>query len=283
MLLIDFNGVAVANIMAMKGQDMNEDLIRHTILNSIRMYNLKYRHEYGEVVIACEGRSWRKDVFPQYKANRGKSRDDSKVDWGFIFECINKVKEEIKANFHYKVVQVGTAEADDIIGTLVEYTQEFGQHQDVMIISADKDFVQLQKYGNVKQFSPYTKKLVTEKNPRAYLLEHIFKGDSGDGVPNVLSGDNYLVDGIRQSPVTKKKIEAWMDNIDSLDTIMDQDTYRNFQRNKRMIDLSETPSSVKEEIINTYESIKVAPKMKILNYLIKNRCRLLVESVADFH
>lgn len=51
-------------------------------------------------------------------------------------------------------------EADDIINSLVEYTQEFGNYEKVMIISGDKDFAQLQKYSNVDQYSPITKSLL---------------------------------------------------------------------------------------------------------------------------
>ena len=252
MIIIDFNGVVIANVMAQKNEELTEDLLRHIILNTIRMYNVKFRAEYGQVVIACDGGSWRRDVFPQYKFKRREGRKESDMDWGAIFNTINKVRDELSENFHYKVVYVPGVEADDIVATLVEQTQEFGQHEDVMIVSADKDFAQLQKYSNVKQFSPYTKKLVVEKNPRQTLVEHIFKGDSSDGVPNVLSGDDTFVEGIRQSPITRKKIDYWLENIDNLESVMDQDTYRNYQRNKRMIDLSEIPETVTDKIINTF-------------------------------
>ena len=152
-----------------------------------------------------------------------------------------------------------------------------------MIVSADKDFIQLHKFNNVKQYSPLLKKFVVEKNPRMYILEHIFKGDSGDGVPNILSPDNTFVEGIRQSPVTKKKIQEWTDNIDNIESVLDAETYRNFIRNKKLIDLTETPDSVKQEIINTYSEIKVPHKSRILNYLIKKRCKMLIECVGDFY
>lgn len=283
MIIIDFNGIALGAIVTQK-LDINEDLIRHMVLNSIRMYNVKFREQYGEVVIACDGGSWRRDVFPQYKWKRRQAREDDKssLDWNEVFEILNKVRDELTEYFPYKVVHVPGVEADDIIGTLVEETQEFGKHEDVMIVSADKDFIQLQKYNNVRQFSPMTKKFVQEKNPRLYLMEHLFKGDSGDGVPNVLSSDNVFVDGIRQSPVTKKKMEAWLAAEDLRDA-MGEEIYRNFIRNKKLIDLSEIPLSVKESIINNYVNAKSAPKMRILNYLIKNRCRQLVECVGDFH
>jgi 5'-3' exonuclease len=282
MIILDYNGIAVGAVLAQKAE-VNEDLIRHIILNQIRLYNHKFRDDYGQMVIACEGGSWRKEVFPQYKAVRKKSRDNDDMDWDTLFKIINQVTEDLKNNFPYKVIKVRGAEADDIIGTLAEETQEFGKHEPVMIISADKDFLQLQKYDNVRQFSPMQKKFLTEPNPRKYLFEHILKGDSGDGVPNCLSGDNVFVDSIRQSPVTKKKLEQWLEVADDLENNMDYETYRNYLRNKKMIDLAEAPASLKQEIINTYENSKTAPKMKVLNYLIKKRCKQLIECVEEFH
>jgi 5'-3' exonuclease len=284
MIIIDYNGIAIGNIITQK-LNIEEDLIRHMILNTIRMYNKKFRGKYGQVVIACDSSSWRRDYFPNYKFKRreGREEDKSSMDWNEVFRIINQVRDEIRDNFPYKVLHIDKCEADDIIATVVETTQEFGQHEDVMIVSADKDFIQLHKYDNVRQYSPMTKKFIEDKNPRTYITEHVFKGDSSDGVPNVLSPDNTFVDGIRQSPVTKKKIENWMSSIDDLRSVMDEETYRNYCRNKKLIDLSEIPDDIKQNIINTYEGTKAASKLKVLNYLIKKRCKLLIESVEEFY
>ena len=282
MIILDYNGIAIGNIITQK-LDVNEDLIRHMILNSIRMYNKKFRDKYGQMVIACDSSSWRKEYFPNYKFKRKTGREESDMDWNEIFRIINLVREEIIENVPWKVVKVDRAEADDIIGALVENTQEFGNHEDVMIVSADKDFIQLHKYDNVRQYSPMTKKFIEDKNARTYITEHIFKGDSSDGVPNVLSPDNTFVDGIRQSPVTKKKIDTWMASIEDLRSVMDEETYRNYCRNKKLIDLSEMPDDLRNNIINTYENTKAASKLKVLNYLIKKRCKMLIESVEEFY
>ena len=284
MIIIDYNGIAIGNIITQK-LDINEDLIRHMILNTIRMYNKKFRDKYGQVIIACDSSSWRRDYFPNYKFKRreGREEDKSSMDWNEVFRIINQVRDEIRDNFPYKVLHIEKCEADDIIATVVEQTQEFGQHEDVMIVSADKDFIQLHKYDNVRQYSPMTKKFIEDKNPRTYITEHVFKGDSSDGVPNVLSPDNTFVDGIRQSPVTQKKIDAWMSSIDNLKDVMDEGTYRNYCRNKKLIDLSEIPEDIKQNIINIYDNTKAASKLKVLNYLIKKRCKMLIESVEEFY
>ena len=282
MIIVDFNGIAVGNIITQK-LDIQEELIRHMILNTLRMYNKKFRDKYGQMVIACDSSSWRKEYYPQYKYKRKASREESSMDWGQVFDIINTVKTEISENLPYKVIQVQSAEADDIIGALCMESQEFGKNEPIMIVSADKDFIQLHKYDNVRQFSPMTKKFIENENPRRYLFEHICKGDSGDGIPNCLSGDNTFLDGIRQAPVTKKKIETWIESAEDLQSVMDSETYRNYIRNKKLVDLSEMPDALKADIINTYDCTKPVHKMKVLNYLIKKRCKMLIECVEEFY
>ena len=247
------------------------------------MYSHKYKAEYGEIVLACDGgNSWRKGVFPPYKAHRKKAREDSGMDWKLFFTYLNQIREEIKENFPYKVIHLQHVEADDVIATLVKETQEFGKNEPVMIISSDKDFIQLQKYKNVKQFSPIQKKLVTDSNPRLYLFEHIIRGDSGDGIPNILSADTTFVDGNRQTPVSKKKIDTWLEKAEDLQSVMDVEVYRNYQRNKLLIDLDMIPKDYTDSIMYAYEQQPVAPRARILDYLIKKRCKMLVESVSEF-
>ena len=207
MILIDYNAVAIGNLVVQR-LNVDENLIRHMILNSIRMYRQKFQNEYGEVVIVADGAgNWRRDVFPQYKYKRRKNREESSIDWNEAFRIINMVRDEIRDHFPYKVMHEPNCEADDVIARLALETQEFGKNEPVMIISSDKDFIQLHKYKNVEQWSPLTKKFINHEDPSRYLFDHICKGDSGDGVPNVLSRDDVLVsDTERQSPLTKKKI-----------------------------------------------------------------------------
>ena len=282
MIIIDYSGIAISNIIVQK-IDIQEDMIRHMILNSIRMYNKKFRDQYGQVVIAADSSSWRKEVFPQYKFKRKANRDESTLDWDEVFRITNLVLEEIKENLPYKVIKVDRCEADDIVGILCENTQEFGKHENVMIVSADKDFIQLHRYNNIRQFSPITKKFVEHADPVNYLTEHIFKGDSSDGVPNILSGDDTFVSGIRQTPMTQKKIAHYSNYVETSNWLdSDQEAYRNYIRNKKMIDLSETPIELRNSVIDIFDNTKVAHPSKILNYLIKKRCKLLIECVGDF-
>lgn len=279
MIIIDYNGIAISNIVTQK-LDIDENLIRHMILNSIRMYRAKFKDKYGEVVIAGDaGNNWRYQAFPNYKAARKKNRKDSKMDWNEIFRIINMVWEELGENFPYKTIKIDGCEADDVIGTLAYNTQEFGQHEEVMIISADKDFAQLQKFDNISQFSPMQKKYIKIEHPRKQLLEMILKGDTSDGVPNVLSGDNVFVNGERQTPLRQKIIDQLIEDPSS----QGPEVLRNIQRNRRLIDLNSTPAHLKEEIINTFNSQdKWSYKGKVLPYLIEKRCRRLVDDIGDF-
>jgi 5'-3' exonuclease len=269
-------------MFSQKVDNPNEDMLRHLILNSLRCYNTKYRAKYGQMVLACDGGSWRNRVFAEYKASRKTNREASTIDWKSVFEIFNKVRAEIIEHMPYKVVYVPGAEADDIIATLVESTQEFGNTEDVMIVSADHDFIQLQKYKNVSQFSPSTKKLVTDKNPRKYLLEHIFRGDGGDGVPNVLSDDDTFITDKRQKPLKAKMIDEWIANYSRLKEIMSDELYRNYYRNLRVIDLSYIPDDITSAIMTEYNAQVDTPNSKVLAYLISKRCKQLISCAAEF-
>ena len=279
MILLDYNAIAIGNV-AVQRLAADEGLIRHMILNSIRMYRQKFHKEYGEMVIVADGmNNWRKEAFPQYKASRRKKRDESSTDWNEVFRIINMVREEIQENFPYKVMHEDGCEADDVIAQLALETQEFGKYEPVMIISADGDFKQLQVYKNIKQFSPLLKKMVVESNPRTYLAEHILKGDAGDGIPNVLSDDNVFVDGRRQGILSAKKKAALLDDPRALG----DEIYRNYQRNQQLIDLTNCPESVKESIINNFEQQDPwGNRPKVFPYLVQKRCKLLIECVGEF-
>lgn len=278
MILLDYNAIAISNVVTQK-LDVDENLVRHMILNSIRMYRSKHKQKFGEVVICTDGfKNWRRDAFPPYKHKRKDARKESKMDWNELFRITNLVLEEIKENLPYKVVEVEEVEADDIIGTLCEDSQEFGKGEDILIVSSDKDFVQLQKYSNVSQYSPMKKSMIKEKLPRKQLMELILKGDTSDGIPNVLSGDNVFVEGIRQTPLR----QAAIDKLTTDPKCMGDEIYRNYLRNKKLIDLTETPEPLKQKIINNFTIQKPSSGKNVLNYLMEKRCKMLIESVGDF-
>jgi len=283
MILIDYSGISIAPVAMGHAHHGDENLIRHMILNSSRMYRQKFKKKYGEVVIVADaGGNWRRDVYPEYKGKRKSTREESKIDWDEAFRIINMVLQEIKDNMPYKVIHQWGCEADDSIAEIVKWTQEFGNYEQVMIVSADKDFKQLHKFDNVRQYSPMTKKFIKVDNPRVELQEHILTGDAGDGVPNVLSDDKVFAEGRRQNILSAKKKEVLMNDPKALG----EEVYRNYLRNKKMIDITETsalPDHTRKEIINTFENQnKSNYKSKVLNYFIKYQCRNLIEVLDEF-
>jgi len=286
MIIIDMNQIAVANLMMNlnmnKSKEVDEDTVRHMILNSIRMYRQEYKEEYGEPVLTWDSKhSWRKDYFPQYKAGRRKGREKSSLDWDKIFTVLNNIKQEIKENLPYKNLEVYGAEADDIIGVLIKDPKKWFTEKR-MIISGDKDFIQLQKYPFVQQWSPITKKAVNGYDPNVYIQEHILKGDTSDGIPNVLSPDNTFTDGLRQRPLSRKKIETWVgENTKNIPSWNDE-VKRNYQRNSMLIDLSNTPDDIETKILEDYKNAPSGNRKKLLNYFIKNRLKTLTESIGEF-
>ena len=279
MILIDLNQVLLAGLMAQianhKGK-LEESLIRHMVLNIIRTHVKNFKTEYGEVVLCCDNRKyWRKEYFPFYKANRKKTRDKSDLDWHLIFDILGKLKQELKDNFPYKVLDVEGAEADDIIGTLVPI---YSPHQKILILSSDGDFLQLQNYKDVKQYNPSQKKYVKSENPILELKEKIIRGDKGDGIPNMFSPSDCFVRDLRQKPITQKTLEKYLSE-DVKNFSYDEAV--NFGRNQTLIDLTFIPQEIKEKIINTYEETKPA-KGKLLNYFIEHKLKNLMEVIEEF-
>lgn len=296
MILIDYSQVALANIFQFQNdlkknatnKDVAVNIIRHAILTGVKYYKKKYSADYGEVVLACDGRDyWRKGIFPYYKASRAKNREKTDLDWGLIFDTMSSVRDDMAEHFPYKVVHVNQAEADDVVATLCKWTQTngivdyglFEEIQPVMIVSSDGDFKQLHKYKNVKQWSPMQKKLVPNDQQ---INEKIAKGDTGDGIPNILSADNVLVtEGVRQNKMTSKKLELFTTlGRDACDT---DELRRNWDRNNALINLDMIPDNISQAILDTYDNAKPkGDKMSIYNYLVKHRCRLLLDDIEDF-
>ena len=286
MILIDMNQIMISNLMMqLKGDALNENLVRHMVLTALRAFEKQYSPKYGEVVLAYDSKHyWRKEAFPYYKQNRKKDREASDLDWNAIFEVLNKIRDEIKTFFPYKVVEVYGAEADDVISALTTYQsyrnikleKEGKEPEQVLILSGDKDFIQLQKYPFVKQYNPILKKEVKHADPKAYIREHIIKGDKSDGIPNFLSDDDTFVVGKRQKPISKKNLERWV-KLDPLDFCTTPEAKANYMRNKKLIDLTLVPEQLATEIVTSYKTINNSEKKVPLEYFQKHQLSKLIE------
>ena len=278
MIIVDINQIKISNLMVTLNRDsmeLSEDLVRHMVLNSLRGHNKKFRKQYGDMVIACDsGNVWRRQAFPNYKAGRKANREKSEHDWTMIFDIISQVKNEIKTFLPYKVIELETAEADDIIAVLTRRVKE-----KILILSGDKDFIQLHN-ARIQQYNPVLNKFVGQgENPSLYIREHILKGDRSDGIPNVLSDDNVFIEGRRQRPLSKKKIEAWCNEI--VPTFNEQEQ-KNYDRNKTLIDLNCVPKELEDKINREFETFEVATRDKILGYFINKKLKTLIEVIDEF-
>lgn len=301
MIILDYSQVAISNILQFSNElkkDMNEsgranaiNIIRHAVLSSLKMYKKKYGKEYGELVIACDGQNyWRRDVFPHYKAGRSKSRDKSDLDWKLIFDVMSELRKDLEQFFPYKVIHFDKAEADDIIACLTKWTQTnqlasdglYEEPQKVLILSSDGDFIQLQKYDNVSQWSPIQKKQVSanKREVTEKRITHIVKA-SDDGIPNILSDDDVFVIGKRQTPVMAKRLAEFIEK--GRDACQNDYERRNWDRNQQLVDFDFIPEDIYNSIIDQYVNKPVTGnKNLVMNYLMQHRCRVLLEEIGDF-
>lgn len=255
-------------------------------MNALRSHNLKYRRDYGDMVITCDGQNyWRRTFFPAYKGLRKKARDESDLDWGFIHECLHEIREDLAKYFPYRVIRHDRAEADDVFGILAMMTQEFGRYEPVVVITSDKDAKQLLKYDNVIQFSPMLKKQIrlTKKELYEWMITHIVKGDAGDGVPSIMSEDNFFMneDRGRQKSISAKRLQEFFDQ--GIGACRDDLERARYQRNQTLVDFEFIPDDVRAEVIEMYDNYEVKRDLnEVFNYLVKHRCRNLLDNLQDF-
>lgn len=280
MILIDLNQVLLSGIMAQISDNktqIEEGLVRHLVLNVLRSHIKTFKKEYGEVILCCDNRQyWRKEFFPYYKAGRKKARDKTDLNWQLIFDILGKIKQELKENFPYRVLDIDKAEADDIIGVLAP---KFSSQEKVLILSSDGDFLQLQAHKNIKQYNPATKKFMVSKNPALELKEKIIKGDKGDGIPNITSPANCFVIEQRQKPITKGKLLQFLDEHYSQ---YEETASIGFSRNQTLIDLNCIPQDIKDSIFEAYNNTKPAPRVSLINYFMQNKLKNLIDVIEEF-
>ena len=275
MIIIDMNQIMISNLMAqLKSDKLNESLVRHMVLTSLKLYGQKYGEKYGEMVLAYDSKQyWRKTYFPYYKQNRKKDREKSQHDWSAIFDVLNKIRDEIREFFPYKVVEVLGAEADDVISTLCKNK---GPKEQILILSGDKDFIQLHKYPGVHQFNPVTKKNMGFDNPHAFIREHIIKGDKSDGIPNFLSPDDCFVKGERQKPISQKNLAKWVE-MDPAAFCNTDVQLANYHRNRKLIDFDYVPEEIEQQILDEYNSLNISGKKVPLEYFQKHQLNDLMQ------
>lgn len=291
MILIDYNAVAIATITTeMKMQSLEPGFLKHLFFSKILHFKKKFPEYGNRIVLAMDDKNyWRKDVFPFYKGMRKKNREESSIDWTSIFKSMDDLTEDLKSLNIYTIVKVDRCEADDIMAVICKYSQDHNlvqtglieEPEPILIMSADTDLVQLQKYSNVKQYSPVQKKWVETSDLRYFMMEHILRGDRGDGIPNVLSPENSLVDGIRQTSLKETFIQEVLAMDDPSKLL--PEVLKNYQRNEKLVNLDFIPEEYVGKIIETYTaSSPKMDRMKLMTYFTKNKMKILLESLQDF-
>lgn len=278
MILIDFNQMCVASYAGTFAQfddgTIDMELFRHTVINSLRVVNSKFRKDWGMLVIVADsGKSWRKDFFPYYKAKRNQDKTESKINWQQLHVGIRTVLKELHENFPYPVIVVANAEGDDLIGAITRWNSD--QLQPTLIISSDKDFLQLQINNHlVQQFDNIHQRWITHDDPARYMFEHVLKGDRGDGIPNAYCPDDYFINKYRRHPIRSEKLDQLWESGDI-------GSIPYFRRNIRLVDLRNTPQGISEEAVQMLLDHKPI-KGKVMQYLAKNRLSKLMDSLGDF-
>lgn len=281
MILVDFHAIVIANIMQTlimnENLELKEDLVRYMTINTLRLIKLRFGNLYGKIVISCDNKNyWRKDIFPFYKAKRIKDKQESSINWSEIHSYLEKIKKEIDDNFPcFEVLEINKAESDDIIAVLTSLYSNNGEN--CLIISRDKDFFQLHS-PTVKQFDWIGDKFITIEDPLKTLFEHICKGDSADGIPNVMSPEDSFITGKRQKPMMQKKMDLWYTEKNIPDEIKPR-----FEKNHSLINFRSIPTDIREEIANTFIQKSINKKKNnIIKYFQEFHLKEMYENYQDF-
>jgi len=280
MILIDANQIAISHLMVRHKieNEINIDTVRRSIIRVLARIAKRFGDEYGKMVLCYDDKDyWRRQIFPYYKQNRKKERENSKYDWDKVFSVLNKIRDEVRSNFPYHVIQVQGAEADDVIASLVRMNLRSKQPEPILILSADKDFIQLHRYPLVKQYDPIRNRWIENSDPVGFLQEHIIRGDRSDGIPNILTCDDAIVTGKPQKKMSKEKITSLASM--KPDEFTNFIRLRNWKRNSELIDFSKIPTPVVERIISSYSRSKPSQSLK-LEYFIDNDIQDLIEEFS---
>lgn len=282
MLLLDLSSMVIPEIIVLVTKDkivLTEDIVRRVTLSQIIQYKKKFS-VYGNTLVCADGRNyWRKETFPNYKQNRKKIRAKSTLDWELFHLLFNKIKKEITEQLPYRIMEHDKLEADDIIAVLAV---KYAQAEPIMIVSTDKDLIQLQyKSNRIHQWSPKAKKRIRLKEKEYSLVEHIMRGDSSDGIPNILSDDDVFLDDTKRQ---KSVMATWVAEAKKLsdpETIAPNKVILDkYKRNRTLIDLDCIPEKYKQIIVDSYANPPVKMKANLLSYLIKHKLRHIIDKIG---
>lgn len=238
---------------------------KHLVMSSF-LYTIEQKKP-NKIIIAMEGRgNWRKSIYPDYKGNRKKGRDESEINFEEFYEILDKFINDLKELFkNIYIMRINNCEADDVIAVM---TEEFSKDKlnDIELISTDKDFIQLQKYKNFKQFNPIKKEYVKSINPKRDLEIKIIIGDKSDNISGIKerlgakTAEKLLNGG-------EFKKQTWEQMLN------DKEIKNIFIRNRQLIDFNYIPENIKEKIVDEYNNYKIGKLdgNKVWKWMISQR------------
>jgi 5'-3' exonuclease len=279
-ILIDANQIAISHLMVRSKIEngIHIESVRKSIIRVLARIHKKFKGNYGDMILCYDDKNyWRRQVFPYYKQNRKTERENSKYDWDKVFSVLNIIRDEIRDNFPYQVIQVQGAEADDVIASLVKLNDERDVPEPTLILSADKDFIQLHKYDSVRQYDPIRNRWIEHENPVQYLQEHIIKGDRSDGIPNILTCDDAIVTGKPQKKMSRDKITSLASM--NPEKFTNYIRLRNWKRNAELIDFSKIPEEIEVRIIDIFNTTEPQDSIS-MKYFIENNIQELIDEFA---
>lgn len=238
-LIFDISNLMMRCLFSqMPGPDETEfQIFKMTFLSSF-MKTIKDLSP-DRVICVQDSESWRKDIYPEYKANRAAKREQSVVNFDIFFPVVEKFFTDIAEAFkNIPFIKIPQCEADDIIAVITKNYRNW----DIINVSSDKDFYQLFKYPTYRQYNGIEHSFITGLNPEKELMLKIITGDKGDNVPGLKRG----IGPKRALKILDEDLDKW---------IKDENLQEAYERNMKLISFNCIPANIENIIINTVNSL----------------------------
>jgi len=171
-LIIDGNYILQRNVFSLVKHNLLYGGLEKSLTTSIQTYRRWFNFDKIYIVSDSKEKSWRKDIYSEYKGNRKK---DLNIDWDFVYSTYNSFKESIKSNL-IKVLEESKIEGDDWISYLTNTSNKKGFSN--IIVSNDYDIKQLIKFGSNPNFINLmcneiynSQKIFLPKNYKIYIRD----------------------------------------------------------------------------------------------------------------
>jgi len=294
-LLVDGHNVIFRTIFAAqseldrsKMEDPKFTYFKIYFLNTLKF--LVEQFKPTRLIVSIDSKNgWRKKIYPSYKEQRKKARDDSKVDFQAFFKILDPFIDDLKQAFqNIEILKIDEAEGDDIIAVVCQILR----NDNITIISTDHDFYQLQQFKNVKQWDPKEKSYATPLNAETSLDAKIIGGDKNDNIPAIyprlgkvsiakilnsefmtnLNDENYyLNEDNRKNFITKYRISP-------------EQCRQNYIRNTQLIDFKHIPTEIKTKISEKIQNpdIKKFDGRKFNSFLFDHELSSIIPKSKDY-